>query len=69
MNCIDVANYADDNTPFFVGTKKDDVKSKLQNFKDTFPHWLNPIQRKLKPGICHFICSSNVNCYIEKQKN
>ena len=64
MNDADFANYADDNTSFFVGDNLSDVTLILQNAWKTLIKWFNDNQMKVNPGKCHFICSSTVKANI-----
>ena len=60
MNDVELASYADGNTPFFVGDNLNDVILKLQNASKTLFKWFNDNQMKANPDKCHFICSSSV---------
>ena len=64
MNDVELASYADDNTPFFVGGDLSDVILKLQNASKKLFKWFSDNQTKVDPGKCHFICSSSVKTSI-----
>ena len=64
MNDVEFANYADDNTAFFVGDNLNDVILKLQKASKTLLKWFNDNQMKADPDKCHFICSSSVKTSI-----
>ena len=60
MNDAEFANYADDNTSFFMGDDLNDVILKLQNASKTLFKWFSDNQMKANPDMCHFIYSSSV---------
>ena len=70
MENIDIANYADDNTPYTTGNSIEEVIQKLENTTKTFFQWFSDKQMKANPDKCHFICNSNseVSLTIETQK-
>ena len=64
MNDVEIASYADDNTPFFVGGNVNDVILKLQNASKALFKWFNDNEMKANPDKCHFICSSSIKTSI-----
>ena len=64
MNNVELASYADDNTPFFMSDNLSDVILKLENASKAIFKWFNGNQMKANPGKCNFICSSNVKTSI-----
>ena len=70
MENINIARYADDNTPNTTGNSIKEVIQKLENAAKTFFQWFSDNQMKANPGKCHFLCNSNtkVNLTFENQK-
>ena len=70
MENIDIASYADDNTPYTTGNSIEEVIQKLENVAKTLFQWFSDDQMKANPDKCHFLCNSNseVSLTIEKQK-
>ena len=70
VNDIEIASYANDNTPFFIGKDIDDNISKLLNTSKTLLQWFNDNQMKANEDKYHFLYNSNmkINIMIEKQK-
>ena len=70
MENIDIASYADDNTPYTTGNSIEEVIQKLENAAKTLFEWFSDSQIKANPDKCHFLCSSNseVSLTIENQK-
>ena len=70
MENIDIASYADDNTPHTTGNLIEEVIQKLENTAKTFFQWFSHKQMKANPDKCHFLCNSNneVSLTIETQK-
>ena len=60
MNDVDLASYANDNTPFLVDNDLDEVIFKLQSASKTLFQWFADKQMKANPDNCHFTCSSNL---------
>ena len=60
INDLDFASYADNNTPFFVGSDLDEVIFKLQCASKTPFQWFAGNQMKANLDKCHFICRSNL---------
>ena len=70
MENIDIASYADDNTPYTTGNSLEEVIQKLENAAKTLFQWFSDNQMKANPDKCHFLCNSNseVSLTIETQK-
>ena len=70
MENIDIASYADDNTPYTTGNSMEEVIQKLENAAKTLFQWFSDNQMKANPDKCHFLCNSNseVSLTIETQK-
>ena len=70
MENIDIASYADDNTPYTTGNSMEEVIRKLENAAKTLFQWFSDNQMKANPDKCHFLCNSNseVSLTIETQK-
>ena len=69
MENIDIASYADDNTPYTTGNLIQEVIQKLENAAKTLFQWFRDNQMKAKPDKCHFLCNSSreVSLTIENQ--
>ena len=69
MDDIDFASYADDNTPYTIGTNMEDVIFKLRNSSKILFQCFMDNQTKAHPDKCYFICSTNdtVNLINENQ--
>ena len=70
MENIDIASYADDNTPYTTGNSIEEVIQKLENAAKTLFQWFSDNQMKANPDKCHFLYSTNseVSLNIENQK-
>ena len=70
MENIDIASYADDNTPYTTGNSIEEVIQKLENAAKTLFQWFSDNQMKANPDKCHFLCNSNseVSLTIETRK-
>ena len=70
MENIDIASYADDNTPYTKGNSIEEIIQKLENAAKTLFQWFSDNQMKANPDKCHFSCNSNseVSLTIETQK-
>ena len=70
MENIDMARYADDNTPYTKGNSIEELLQKLENAIKTHFRWFSDNQMKANPDKCQCLCSSNneVNLTIENQK-
>ena len=64
MNDVDFASYADDNTPFLVGSDLHEVIFKHQNSSKTVFQWFADNQMKANPDKCNFIYSFNLKTSI-----
>ena len=54
MKNINVASYADDNTPHTTGNSIEKVIQKLENAAKTLLQWFSDNQMKADPDKCHF---------------
>ena len=54
MENIDIASYADDNTPYITGNSIEEVIQKLENAVLTLFQWFSDNQMKANPDTCHF---------------
>ena len=70
MENIDIASYADDNTPYTTGNSMEEVIQKLENTAKTLFQWFSDNQTKANLDKCHFLCnsSSELCLTIETQK-
>ena len=70
MENIDIASYADDNTPYTTGNSIEEVIQKLEKAVKTLFQWLSDNRMKANPHKCHFLCNSNseVSLTIETRK-
>ena len=59
MNNIELASYADDNTPYAVGNNIEELIVKLQNASKTPFRWFSINQMKSNPDKCNCICSTS----------
>ena len=59
MENMDIASYADDNTPYTTGNSIEEVIQKLENAAKTLFQWFSDNQMKANPDKCHFLCSSH----------
>ena len=59
MDDIGFASYADDNTPYTIGTNMEDVIFKLRNSSKILVQCFMDNQTKANPDKCYFICSTN----------
>ena len=71
MENIDIASYADDNTPYTTGNSMEEVIQKLENAAKTLFQWFSDNQMKANPDKCHILCNSNseVSVTMETQIN
>ena len=56
---IDIASYADDNTPYTTGNSIEEVIQKLENAARTLCQWFTDNQMKANPDKCHLSYNSN----------
>ena len=70
MDNIDIASYANDNTPHTTRNSIEEVIQKLENTSKRLFQWFSDNQMKANPEKCHFLCSSNceVGLTIENKK-
>ena len=70
MNNIELASYADENTPYAVGKNIEVLIVKLQNASKTLFQWFSDNQMKSNPVKCKFICrtSKKVNLIVENKE-
>ena len=54
MENIDIASYADDNTPYTTGNSIEEVIQNLENATKTLFQWFSDNQMKANPDRCHF---------------
>ena len=57
MENIDIASYADDNTPYTTGNSIEEIIQKLENAAKMLFQWFSDNQ--MKANKCHFLCNSN----------
>ena len=55
MENMDIASYADDNTPLTTGNSIEEVIQKLENAPKTLFQWFSDNQMKANPDKCHFL--------------
>ena len=55
MENIDIASYADDNTPYTAGNSTEEVIQKLENAAKTLFQWFSDNQMKADPDKCYFL--------------
>ena len=58
---IDIASYADDNTPYSVGKSQCDLKTKLQKALVKLFKWFYENGLKSNQDKCHFPLSLDIN--------
>ena len=58
---IDIASYADDNTPYSAGKGQCDIEAKLQRASVKLFKWFNEIGQKANQDKCHFLSSVDIN--------
>ena len=70
MNSFDIASYADDYTPYAVGSNILELIVKLQNASKTLFQWFCDNQMKSNPVKCNFICSTSkkVSLIVENKE-
>ena len=70
MNNTELASCADDNTPYAVGSNKEELIVKLQNASNTLFQWFSDNQMKSSPDKCNFICSTSkkVSLIVENKE-
>ena len=60
---IDIASYADDNTPYSAGKGQCDIEAKLQKASVKLFKWFNENGQKANQDNCHFLSSVDINKY------
>ena len=58
---IDIASYADDNTPYSVGKSQCDLETKLKKASVKLFKWFHENDLKANQGKCHFLSSLDTN--------
>ena len=58
---IDIASYADDNTPYSVGKSQCDLETKLQKASVKIFKWFHENGLKANQNKCHFLSSLDIN--------
>ena len=58
---IDIASFADDNTPYSVGKSQCDLETKLQKTSVKLLKWFHENDLKANQGKCHFLSSLDIN--------
>ena len=58
----DIADYADDNTPYNFDFSLDNVISNLEKSTDSLLNWFRENYMNTKAGNCHVLVSSNESC-------
>ena len=65
INYIDIANYADDNTPYAIADNIDDLIKSLEEASTALFQWFDSNLIKSNPDKCHLLISSkNVNVHV-----
>ena len=60
MKNIDIASYADDNTPYTKGNSTEEVIQKLENAAKAFFQCFSDNQMRANPDKCHFYVTQTV---------
>ena len=58
---IDIASYADDNTPYSVGKSQCDLETKLQKASVKLFKWFHENGLKANQDKCHFLSRLDIN--------
>ena len=58
---IDIASFANDNTPYSVGKSQCDLEIKLQKTSVKLFKWFHENDLKANQGKCHFLSSLDIN--------
>ena len=67
INYIDIANYADDNTPYAIADNIDDIIKSLEEASTALFQWFDNNLSKSNADKCRFLISSkNVNAHVGK---
>ena len=59
--CNDFANFADDNTPYYIGKTPEEVISQLERSSKSIFEWFENNGMKANPNKCHLLLSKNEN--------
>ena len=62
---IDIATYADDNTPYIAADIIDDLIKSLEEASTTLFQWFDNNLLKNNPEKCHYLTSSNENITVK----
>ena len=60
---VDIASYADDNTPFSTGLKVQNALTKLENAAETLLKWFKDNQMKANPDKYHLLVNNSKDSY------
>ena len=60
----DIANYADDNTPYLSGKNVEDILNGLENVSSNLFQWFTENELKGNASKCHLLLSSSENAHI-----
>ena len=69
MNEIDLASYAEDNTPYAAGDSIEDVSNSLENDSTKLFQWFADNQMKANRNKCHLLISGSENIIINVDGN
>ena len=61
IDTIDIASYADNNTPYMVGKNQCDLETKLQEASVKLLKWFHENGMKANPDKCHFLSSLDIS--------
>ena len=61
----DIANYADDNTPFLSGKNVEEVFNSLENVSSNLFQWFTENELKGNESKCHLLISSGENVHVQ----
>ena len=71
IGALDIASYAEDNTPFIFSSELNEVLQKLRIEVNKMPKWFQNNYFKLNPKECHLLATSKsemtlkfVYCYL-----
>ena len=67
LNDIDIASYADDNTPYMISKKVDDLVTSFEQASNDLFEWFKNNLLKSNAEKCHFLVSANdrVSMYVD----
>ena len=69
VNEVDFSSYADDNTPFVLGDRLDDVLDSLENAALKLFDWFSNNQMNVNPDKCHLLTSTTASIAIKVKDN